>query len=237
MLKYFLELSNPPGKVPSHSCSTTTRCWSRYICRTICRATSSQISRSFCLGFFQKNRKRCGRAFVLKHSLELSDPPGKVPSHSWTICRATFSLILRPFCLYRLQTDLTRNYLNVASGINYPNQPKSIPDSHLSDPLTYWWGVSLCPPELNDVALAETVVILMRLAAMREMRLNEEVNKPSIAEVLEFKGYTMDCSVESTPHEDACIYSSTASALDLSQNGIDILEFQDSARNSTMSPS
>ena len=101
------------------------------------------------------------------------------------------------------------SHINVASGINYPNQPKSIPDSHLSDPLTYWWGVTLCPPELNDVALAETVVILMRLAAMREMRLNEEVNKPSVAEVLEFKGLTMDCSVESTPHEDACIYAST----------------------------
>ena len=62
--------------------------------------------------------------------------------------------------------------------------------------------------QLNDVALAETVVILMRIAAMREMRLNEEVNKPSIAEVLEFRGLTMDCSVESTPHEDACVYSS-----------------------------
>ena len=99
--------------------------------------------------------------------------------------------------------------INVAPGINYPNQPQSIPDSHLSDPLTYWWGVTLCPPELNDVALAETVVILMRLAAMREMRLNEEVNKPSLAEVLEFKGLTMECSIESTPHEDACIYSST----------------------------
>ena len=98
--------------------------------------------------------------------------------------------------------------INLASGINYPNQPRSIPDSHLSDPLTYWWGVTLCPPELNDVALAETVVILMRIAAMREMRLNEEVNKPSIAEVLEFRGHTMDCSVESTPHEEACVYSS-----------------------------
>ena len=39
-------------------------------------------------------------------------------------------------------------------------------------------------------------------------RLNEEVNKPSIAEVLEFRGLTMDCSVESTPHEEACVYSS-----------------------------
>ena len=78
----------------------------------------------------------------------------------------------------------------------------------MSDPLTYWWGVTLCPPELNDVALAETVVILMRIAAIKEMRLNEEVNKPSLAEVLEFKGYKMDCAVESTPHEEACIYSS-----------------------------
>ena len=70
-------------------------------------------------------------------------------------------------------------------GSNYPDQPKGIPDSHLSDPLTYWWGVTLCPPELNDVALAETVVIMMRIAAIREIHLNEEVNKPSLAEVLE----------------------------------------------------
>ena len=58
------------------------------------------------------------------------------------------------------------------------------------------------------MALAENVVILMRIAAMREMRLSEEVNKPSIADVLEFKGYTMDCCVESTPHEEAYIYAS-----------------------------
>ena len=100
--------------------------------------------------------------------------------------------------------------INLVSGMNYPSQPRSIPDSHLSDPLTYWWGVTLCPPELNDVALAETVVILMRIAAMREMRLNEEVNKPSLADVLEFRGHKMDCSVESTPHEEACIYSSAS---------------------------
>ena len=98
--------------------------------------------------------------------------------------------------------------INLVPGSNYPNQPNSNPDSHLSDPLTYWWGVTLCPPELNDVALAENVVILMRIAAMREMRLSEEVNKPSIADVLEFRGYTMDCCVESTPHEEAYIYAS-----------------------------
>ena len=92
--------------------------------------------------------------------------------------------------------------------MNYPNQPSGNPDSHLSDPLTYWWGVTLCPPELNDVALAETVVTMMRLAAMREIHLNEEVNKPSLAEVLEYQGLRMDCSIESTPHEKACIYSS-----------------------------
>ena len=98
--------------------------------------------------------------------------------------------------------------INLVPGMNYPNQPKSIPDSHLSDPLTYWWGVTLRPPDLNDVALAETVVILMRIAAIREIRLNEEVNKPSLADVLEYRGFKMDCSVESTPHEEACIYSS-----------------------------
>ena len=63
--------------------------------------------------------------------------------------------------------------------------------------------MTLCPPELNDVALAEAVVIKMRLAAVREMRLNEEVSKPSLAEVVEFNGLTMECSVESTPHENA----------------------------------
>ena len=78
----------------------------------------------------------------------------------------------------------------------------------MSDPLTYWWGVTLCPPELNDVALAETVVILMRIAAIREIHLNEEVNKPSLADVLEYRGLKMDYSVESTPHEEACVYSS-----------------------------
>ena len=100
------------------------------------------------------------------------------------------------------------SHIKLVPGVNYPNQPKRVPDSHLSDPLTYWWGVTLCPPELNDVALAETVVILMRIAAIREIHLNEEVNKPSLAEVLEYRGLKMDCSVESTPHEEACVYSS-----------------------------
>ena len=55
-------------------------------------------------------------------------------------------------------------------------------------PLTYWRGVTLCPPELNDVSLAESVVILMRYAAIKEMNLNTEVQKPSLEEVLEFQG-------------------------------------------------
>ena len=98
--------------------------------------------------------------------------------------------------------------IKLVPGINYPNQPRLNPGSHLSDPLTYWWGVTLCPPELNDVALAETVVILMRYAAIREVNCNTEVQKPSIADVLEFQGDTMECAVEATPHEETCIYSS-----------------------------
>ena len=58
---------------------------------------------------------------------------------------------------------------NPVPGVNYPNQPQSDPSSDLSDPLTYWWGATLCPPELNDVSLAETVAIMMRYAALREV--------------------------------------------------------------------
>ena len=93
-------------------------------------------------------------------------------------------------------------------GVNYPNQPRSDPSSDLSDPLTYWWGATLCPPELNDVSLAETVAIMMRYAALREVNLNTEVQKPSLAAVLEFKGATMGCAIESTPHEETSIYTS-----------------------------
>ena len=75
--------------------------------------------------------------------------------------------------------------IKLVPGTNYPNQPERNPESHLSDPLTYWWGVTLCPPELNDVSLAENVVILMRYAAIKEINFNTEVQKPSLAEVLE----------------------------------------------------
>ena len=98
--------------------------------------------------------------------------------------------------------------IKLVPGINYPNQPRRNPGSYLSDPLTYWWGVTLCPPELNDVALAETVAILMRYAAIKEINLNTEVQKPSIADVLEFQGAKMECAVESTPHEETRLYSS-----------------------------
>ena len=98
--------------------------------------------------------------------------------------------------------------IKLVPGINYPNQPVRNPGSHLSDPLTYWWGVTLCPPELNDVSLAENVVILMRYAAIQELNLSTEVQKPSIADVLEFRGPRMECADESTLHEETRIYSS-----------------------------
>ena len=50
--------------------------------------------------------------------------------------------------------------ISLVAGTNYPNQPERNPSSHLSDPLTYWWGATLCPLELNDVSLAENVVIV-----------------------------------------------------------------------------
>ena len=98
--------------------------------------------------------------------------------------------------------------IKLVPGTNYPNQPERNPSSHLSDPLTYWWGVTLCPPELNDVSLAESVVILMRYAAIKEINLNTEVQKPSLAEVLEFQGPRMERADESTPHQETRICSS-----------------------------
>ena len=68
--------------------------------------------------------------------------------------------------------------------------------------------MTLCPPELNDVALAETVVILMRYAAIKEINLSTEVQKPSVADVLEFRGARMECAIESTPHQETRAYSS-----------------------------
>ena len=108
-------------------------------------------------------------------------------------------------------------HIQLAPGVDYPNQPRRNPGSRLSDPLTYWWGATLCPPELNDVALAETVVILMRYAAIEEVNLNAEAQKPSLANVLEFQGATMECAFESTPHEETCIYTSVLEGGNLMQ--------------------
>ena len=104
-----------------------------------------------------------------------------------------------------------------APAVNYPSQLRRNPGSHLSDPLTYWWGATLCPPELNDVALAETVVILMRYAAIEEVNLNTELQKPSLTNVLEFKGATMACAIESTPHEETRICTSVLEGGNLTQ--------------------
>ena len=46
--------------------------------------------------------------------------------------------------------------------------------------MTYWWGVTLRPPELNEVSLAENVVIAVRAAAFREMYINSKVQKQSL---------------------------------------------------------
>ena len=67
------------------------------------------------------------------------------------------------------------------------------------------------------MALAETVAILMRYAAIREVNLKTEVQKPSLAIVLAFKGARMECAIESTPHEETCIYTSVVEGGNLMQ--------------------
>ena len=43
------------------------------------------------------------------------------------------------------------------------------------------------------------------------------MEKPSLADVLEFKGATMECAIESTPGEETCIYTSVLEGGNLMQ--------------------
>ena len=87
----------------------------------------------------------------------------------------------------------------------------------MSDPLTYWWGVTLCPPKLNEVALAESVVVTARTAAIREMTTNSEAQTPSVEPTLEFDGLRMECAIESTPHSNTQAYNCTYDGSELIQ--------------------
>ena len=147
----------------------------------------------------------------IANARDYSLPKSLVVPYRWNSASRALSLsdALNHVSLHDEKDDWgPATYIQPIPGVNYPNQPRSDPGSDLSDPLTYWWGATLCPPELNDVALAETVAIMMRYAALRKVHLNTEVQKPSLAAVLEFKGVTMECTIEPTPHEEASIYTS-----------------------------
>ena len=98
---------------------------------------------------------------------------------------------------------------SLSPGTHFPNQPGPSKASTECNSLTYWWGATMWPPEMNDVSLAEAVVITMRVAAPKEMKLNVEVDKPTLQMILEFDGERMEPAVESTPHTNAMIFNST----------------------------
>ena len=158
---------------------------------------------------------------LLDHARDYSFPRSLVIPYTWNSASRALSLsdALNHVSLHDEKDEWgPATFIQPVPGVNYPNQRRSDPSSDLSDPLTYWWGATLCPPELNDVSLAETVAIMMRYAALREVNLNTEVQKPSLAAVLEFKGATMGCAVESTPHEETSIYTSVLEGGTLMQN-------------------
>ena len=45
------------------------------------------------------------------------------------------------------------------------------------------------------------MVIAMRYAAIREISLNTEAQKPSLEEILEFNGLRIERTIEATPHQ------------------------------------
>ena len=136
----------------------------------------------------------------IANARDYSFPSSLVIPHTWNSASRALSLsdALNHVSLHDEKDEWgPATFTQPVPGVKYPNQPRSDPSSDLSDPLTYWWGATLCPPELNDVSLAETVAIMMRYAALREVNLNTEVQKPSLAAVLEFKGATMGSEYES----------------------------------------
>ena len=81
---------------------------------------------------------------------------------------------------------------SLVQNVRFPNQPYL--GGSPQKILTCWWGVTLCPPEMNDLALAAYVVCEMRMAAVQEM-----------ADI----GQVIAAVPESTPNEEATIYEST----------------------------
>ena len=59
---------------------------------------------------------------------------------------------------------------------------------------------------MNDVALAQMVVIAVRLAAMRELKLNGEGETPILQTVLEFAGQRMAADGPCARIDAACQY-------------------------------
>ena len=53
---------------------------------------------------------------------------------------------------------------------------------------------------MNDTSLAENVVIVTRIAAMRELAVNVEIAKSTLQSILEFDGRRMEPTMESTSH-------------------------------------
>ena len=74
--------------------------------------------------------------------------------------------------------------------------------------MTLWSGVTLCPLEMNDVELAENVVIAMR-------------NKITLKSVSEFDGERMMPAVVSTPHASVMTYNSTSEGAELITKFVD----------------
>ena len=51
--------------------------------------------------------------------------------------------------------------------------------------------------------------LLRDMLRQKKMHLNTEVQKPSLEDILDFKGARMDCAIEATPHPNARAHLST----------------------------
>ena len=116
---------------------------------------------------------------------------------------------------YFLRKALDVLYSDLTRGSHIPNQPEGLGSAAVPR-LTYWWGVSMCPPGLNDLALAESRVtaLIKKLTLMQEIA-GELVLQPTLQEILEHKGVKIEPVPESTPHPTAVRYNSVIQAATL----------------------
>ena len=102
-----------------------------------------------------------------------------------------------------VRDDAVKLYHGLSGPRNhYPTQPQDQGAGALRN-LTCSWGVTMCPPHLNDLALAERLVNVMRMLAILEAGTAVEVPTLTLKDVMDDSAEFMLANPESILHPHA----------------------------------